>query len=280
LRTRNLILLLMIATSTLAFGEDSKTIEGRLNAKLQNQYLMFRVPRSGQKLRFSEDGSSKNPIGIRGLDELVQVNSVKVGKNELVLKGPRLQNSFSAEDQTVKLTRLLEPIEVHLALTDATSEAAIAKSYHNVFLRSDEIPHEKCSDYKYVAEFAAKITNSKIDVKPSRWQEKEPVEVCLPSGATAWRMGKGMTPPKAIKDPDPSYGNAERAAHAQGTFQVLIRIDETGKITDAIALGTASAGFQQQTTGILNKWRFKPAEKDGIPVASIVEVDVNFHMTR
>jgi TonB family protein len=270
--------MLLLATSVL--GEDTKAIEARLSSKLQNGYLMLRVPRSGKKLRFNADGSSKNPIGIRGLDELVQVNSVKIAKNELVLKGPRLQNGFSADEQTVKLTRLLEPIEIHLALTDATSEAAVAKTYHNVFLRNDEIPHEKCFDYKYVAEMAAKITNSKIDVKPSRWQEKEPVEVCLPSGATAWRMGKGMTPPKAIKDPDPSYGNAERAAHAQGTFQVLIRIDETGKITDAIALGTASAGFQQQTTDTLNKWRFKPAEKDGIPVASIVEVDVNFHMTR
>jgi protein TonB len=87
-----------------------------------------------------------------------------------------------------------------------------------------------------------------------------------------------MTFPKAIKDPDPSYAAAERAAHARGTFQVLIRIDGTGIITDAIALSTASAGFQQQTTDILSKWRFKPATKDGIPVASIVEVDVSFRM--
>lgn len=269
---------MVVATTILAFGEDTKAIEGRLNAKLQNSFLMLRVPRSGKKLRFDADGSSKNPIGIRGLDELVQVNSVKVTKKELVLQGPRLQNGFSAEDKTVKLTRLLEPIEIHLALTDPTSEAAIAKTYRNVFLGSDEIPHGKCSDYKYVAEFAAKTTNSKIDAKPSRWQEQEAVEVRLPSGATAWRLGKGMTLPKAIKDPDPSYASAERAAHAQGTFQVLIRIDETGIITDAIALSTASAGFQQQTTDILSKWRFKPATKDGIPVASIGEVDVNFHM--
>src|SRR3954454_21857044 len=133
---RHLILLLMIATSTLASGEDTKAIEARLNSKLRDGYLMFRVPRSGQKLRFAEDGSSKNPIGIRGFDDLVQVTSVKLAKNELVLKGPRLQNGYSVKDQTVELTRSPDAIEIHLAVTDPTSEGAIAKSYNSVFLRT------------------------------------------------------------------------------------------------------------------------------------------------
>jgi TonB family protein len=108
--------------------------------------------------------------------------------------------------------------------------------------------------------------------------DRESTEVCMPSGALGWLMGKGMNPPKPIKDPDPDYGDMERLAHVQGTFLVAIRIDETGKITDGIALSTASAGFQQKTTDILSKWLFKPAEKNGNPVASVIEVEVNFHM--
>ena len=187
------ILMLLLVTS--AFGEDTKALEARLSRKLQNGYLMLRVPRSGQKLRFSEDGSSKNPIGIRGFDDLVQVTSVKLAKNELVLKGPRLQNGYSVKDQTVELTRSPDAIEIHLAVNDSTSEAAIAKSYNSVFLRTEEIPRRTCTDYKYLAETmsnfhtVAKEEKDKKEAKRPTVPDRDSREVCLPSGAVGWLIG-------------------------------------------------------------------------------------------
>jgi hypothetical protein len=71
----------MIVTAALAFGEDTKAIEKKLNDQLKNGMVVLRTPRVGTKLRFDIDGRSTDPEGIRGFDEKLNRTELPGGRD-------------------------------------------------------------------------------------------------------------------------------------------------------------------------------------------------------
>jgi TonB family protein len=259
----------MIVTAALAFGEDTKAIEKKLNDQLKNGMVVLRTPRVGTKLRFDIDGRSTDPEGIRGFDEKLKVIKAKLGKDELVLKCLRLHDAYSPSENSIKIIDIPEQVEIHLALADVASEQAIAETNRKVFKSSAELAERKCSDYEYVRKY----------FKDTQ-REAQSQEACFPSGARGWTstaFTPGITPAKAIHDPEPSYPADETSPTSQGSADLLLRIDESGRVTDGIVLRSSQANFARQSSKVINEWRFKPAERDGKPIASILVVEFSFH---
>jgi len=282
MRIRAPILLLLIAISTSAFGEDPKTIEKRLSDKLANGLLVLRTSRVGTTLRFDANGATKSNEGIRGFDDKVEMKTVQLRGNKLILKGVRLHDIYDPKTKKVTLASVNDPIEIDVQLSNPNDETSIAADYHKVFLSNAEIAKHSCSDVDYLArafERAAKDTNI-LDVRDSKPRTSESREVCLPSGSTAWLLGDAadVVLPRPTKDPDPDYPDLERVARKPGQAQFMIRVDESGRITDGVLLRTDSLGFVLKSTQTFHKWRFSPGKKDGVAVPSVLTVEMNFHM--
>ena len=92
------------------------------------------------------------------------------------------------------------------------------------------------------------------------------------------KAGKGVSPPKVIKQHDPRFSVAARRAKVQGTVVVGLVVDDTGASTKIRILNPVGCGLDAQAVHSVETWRFSPAEKDGKPVAVEIAVEVDFHL--
>jgi periplasmic protein TonB len=62
----------------------------------------------------------------------------------------------------------------------------------------------------------------------------------------------------------------------QGDVVVDVTIDPTGKVADLAVLHTLGYGIESSVIGTLKTWTFRPATKDGNPIASVQELHFHF----
>jgi len=88
-----------------------------------------------------------------------------------------------------------------------------------------------------------------------------------PARPRAVTLMEGMTPPKPLTQPMPSYPDELRARGIEGVCVVRYKIDESGAIAGA-KLVDGPTGFWPVIASAMRGWRFSPAlDGDGKPVA-------------
>jgi TonB family protein len=99
-----------------------------------------------------------------------------------------------------------------------------------------------------------------------------------PANAIVRKKCLNMIRPKVIKDPDPTYPVVERASHHTGTSIVSLTVLPDGSVDDVHLIGSSYPGMNEITQQIVKEWKFKPAMCGSEPVATDIEVDVNFRL--
>jgi TonB family protein len=94
----------------------------------------------------------------------------------------------------------------------------------------------------------------------------------------AYKVGNGVSAPRAIKTPDPEYTKEARKAKYQGTVVLWLIVDADGLPRDIKIKTPAGHGLDEKAVQAVSKWRFKPATKDGQPVPVQINVEVNFRL--
>jgi TonB family protein len=89
---------------------------------------------------------------------------------------------------------------------------------------------------------------------------------------------QGVTSPVCIYCPQPDYSDAARAGKFQGTVRMSVVVTADGQAKAIYVLKGAPFGLTQQAIKATREWRFKPAQKDGMPISSRVEVETTFHL--
>ena len=95
-------------------------------------------------------------------------------------------------------------------------------------------------------------------------------------GGGAYRIGGGVSAPIAILKPDPEYTDEAREAKLQGAVLLQIVIDENGVPQEIKVVRSLGLGLDQKAVEAMQKWRFKPAMKDGKPVPVSANVEIQF----
>jgi len=97
-------------------------------------------------------------------------------------------------------------------------------------------------------------------------------------GGGAFRVGNGVSAPRALETPDPEYSEEARKAKYQGTVVLWLIVGPDGKPRDIRVSRPLGMGLDQKAIEAVNRWRFEPAMKDGRPVAVQINVEVNFRL--
>jgi len=97
-------------------------------------------------------------------------------------------------------------------------------------------------------------------------------------GGGIYRVGGGVSAPRAIYSPDPDYSDEARKAKYQGTVVLWLIVDANGRPRDERVARSLGMGLDQRAMEAVRNWRFEPAMKDGHPVAVQINVEVNFRM--
>ena len=97
-------------------------------------------------------------------------------------------------------------------------------------------------------------------------------------GGGVYRVGGGVSPPKALYSPDPEFSEEARKAKYQGTVVLSIVVGADGRPRDVRVLRSLGMGLDENAMEAIRKWRFEPGRKDGIAVAVAVSIEVNFQL--
>jgi len=98
------------------------------------------------------------------------------------------------------------------------------------------------------------------------------------TGGGLYSVGGGVTAPIAIYRPDPPYSEEARKAKYQGTVVLWIVVDAQGNVSDVRVVKPLGLGLDEKAVDTVRTWRFKPALRNGVPVAVRVGVEVSFRL--
>jgi protein TonB len=97
-------------------------------------------------------------------------------------------------------------------------------------------------------------------------------------GGGAYRVGGGVSAPRAIYQPDPEYSEEARKAKFQGTVILWVIVGPDGRVHDMRVQRSLGMGLDEKALEAVKLWRFEPSRKDGQPVPVQINVEVNFRL--
>ena len=97
-------------------------------------------------------------------------------------------------------------------------------------------------------------------------------------GGGVFRVGGGVSAPRALDTPDPEYSEEARKAKYQGICILWLIVGPDGHPRDVKVARSLGMGLDQKAIEAVKKWKFEPAMKDGKPVAVQINVEVNFRL--
>lgn len=84
--------------------------------------------------------------------------------------------------------------------------------------------------------------------------------------------------PILLRKVAPEYTEAAKAAHIEGTVVVQVVITDKGMAEDIRVLRALDDGLDRKAVEAVAKWQFRPAMKNGAPVAAKATIEVNFRL--
>jgi len=99
-----------------------------------------------------------------------------------------------------------------------------------------------------------------------------------PDSRGIYRPGGDVSLPWLIQRQEPEYTAAARAAgiHGSVVLEIIVRADGTTDV--AHVLHSLDPGLDAKAIECARAWRFKPAQKDGMPVAVRTPIVIIFHL--
>ncbi|MDR3749745.1 MAG: energy transducer TonB [Acidobacteriota bacterium] len=97
-------------------------------------------------------------------------------------------------------------------------------------------------------------------------------------GGGVFRVGGGVSAPRALDTPDPEYSEEARKAKYQGTCLLWLIVGADGRPHDVKVARALGMGLDERAIEAVKNWKFQPAMKDGKPVAVQINVEVNFRL--
>jgi len=88
----------------------------------------------------------------------------------------------------------------------------------------------------------------------------------------------GQIPPAVLHTVDPQYSDEARRAKIQGAVLVSALVGVDGLPTDVHVTRSLGHGLDEKAIECVSQYRFRPAQRDGKPVATHVNVEVNFQL--
>jgi len=97
-------------------------------------------------------------------------------------------------------------------------------------------------------------------------------------GGGAKQVGGGVSGPVPIYEPEAEFSEEARKAKFQGVVLVSLIVDEHGKPQNVHVARGVGMGLDAKAIEAVQQYRFKPGKENGKPVATYLNVEVNFEI--
>jgi TonB family protein len=102
--------------------------------------------------------------------------------------------------------------------------------------------------------------------------EAEPTPVCKAPPST------GIHPPSQVFAPEPEYPRSASLAKKEGYVSIGLVVGIDGVPHEVRVVSSTDKDFDANAIAAVQRWRFKPAQKNGQPVEVPIEVQIAFHL--
>lgn len=89
---------------------------------------------------------------------------------------------------------------------------------------------------------------------------------------------EGVKPPRVLYKTEPAYTQEARDAQIEGTVVLALEVGTDGLAHELRVERGIDPGLDHNAIEAIEQWKFKPAEKDGEPVAVFARIEVNFRL--
>ena len=97
-------------------------------------------------------------------------------------------------------------------------------------------------------------------------------------GGGVYHIGGGVSAPHLIYGPEPEFSEEARKAKYQGTVVLQVVVGADGRTHDIRVAQSLGMGLDEKAIEAIRQWKFEPSHKNGVPVAVLVDIEVNFHL--
>ena len=89
-------------------------------------------------------------------------------------------------------------------------------------------------------------------------------------------LGPRITAPVPLRRVEPQYTEVARRAKLQGTVVLYVEVDRKGHARNIKVIRSLGSGLDEEAIKAVERWEFKPGERDGEPVTVAATIEVNF----
>jgi TonB family protein len=181
------------------------------------------------------------------------------------------------------------------AAGEATMWEALAAEWQKDTFRADELYRQALSRQKDdasgwlpTAELYAQFLDGNgqtVEAQSIRDQAAEMRKAAAPrvlldeaGRENALRIGGPVTPPRIESKVEPQYSDDARMAKYQGTVTAKVEIGSDGFVHSISIVRSLGLGLDEKAAQAIIRWKFKPAEQNGQPVATQATIEVNFRL--
>ncbi len=263
---RLLPLLLAVLPVTL----QAQSTQADLEARLLHEPLVLRGTWKKDKLHFDATGTlvgdqAKLPFTLCGFN----ISKVTLQPDKLVLDGTRV--GIVLKDGVQDRVELTEsgshrPEHLHIEIDAAANYASVLTTI-----------------------FAPSLA-AMVPTLPSYWQPyaqahflTQPGENVTPTTAQlphfkAATVGGAVLAPQALHYVEPYFTEAARQLHLSGNVVLSIVVTDQGNTDDVTIIRPLGLGLDEAAVSSISQYTFKPATKEGKPIAVELSMNVNFQI--
>ncbi len=97
------------------------------------------------------------------------------------------------------------------------------------------------------------------------------------SEKTYWNT-RDVQPPQVIAKAEPQYSEEARKAKLEGSVMLSLTVGSDGAAHDVKVVRPLGSGLDEKAVQAVNQWRWRPAMKSGVAVATRATVEVRFQL--
>jgi TonB family protein len=210
---------------------------------------------------------------------MLQVEKLVVAPQRLEISGKRVILALRSSKTDVKVTPLLTDRGIRITVDLPPSALDIPQVNEAL---------SKVFEGGGLLERVAAYWKPKVDLGvPNFWDEMKVLRDRTPSVIVAELEGNRpvylvnpgvVDPPKAVNTPDPEYTESARQKRLTGTTIMVVVVNEKGFPEILEVTRGLGEGLDIQALTTVAGWTFKPAVKNGEPVAVLIGVQVDFRL--
>ncbi len=273
-------LLSIILFAAVAVGNaDARDLEQALRTELKGKVFFLRGFPIEDDLDFDSNFHPQKTFRAGSWTvAIIDIQTIRIKHDRVEISGNRVVVGRDEKTQELMQYKLSKSIHIKVEVPSALSTAETVKQLIDAVFIADSKELVTFVPRHWVPYFNGEVVRTIKDGKTA-YRFDGPTRTA--NGDPIYRATKdGVQVPKPVHTPDPEYTEIGRAASFNGSGRLSAVINKAGEIDDVVVVKPIGLGLDDNAAAIVRIWRFKPATKNGDPVAVRVEVEVTFNISR